>query len=167
MESACCFIGHRNIERASEVQKKLSCELRKLIEQGTTRFIFGDHSEFNTLCYDTVTELMQEYPQIKRVKFRKDYPEITESVKQYFFNGYEDNICPKGVAQSGRASYVERNQAMIMASDICIFYYNKDYQPKRRKESKHSIGTYQPKSGTRIAYEFAISKKKEIVNLYE
>lgn len=56
---------------------------------------------------------------------------------------------------------------MIMASDICIFYYNKDYQPKRRKESKHSIGTYQPKSGTRIAYEFAISKKKEIVNLYE
>ena len=164
MESACCFIGHRNIERASEVQEKLRKELRKLIEQGTTRFIFGDHSEFNTLCYDTVTELMQEYPQIKRVKFRKDYPEITESVKQYFFNGYEDNICPKGVAQSGRASYVERNQAMIMASDICIFYYNKDYQPKRRKESKHS---YQPKSGTRIAYEFAISKKKEIVNLYE
>lgn len=84
MESACCFIGHRNIERASEVQEKLRKELRKLIEQGTTRFIFGDHSEFNTLCYDTVTELMQEYPQIKRVKFRKDYPEITESVKQYF-----------------------------------------------------------------------------------
>lgn len=82
MESACCFIGHRNIERASEVQEKLRKELRKLIEQGTTRFIFGDHSEFNTLCYDTVTELMQEYPQIKRVKFRKDYPEITESVKQ-------------------------------------------------------------------------------------
>jgi uncharacterized phage-like protein YoqJ len=77
MESACCFIGHRNIERASEVQEKLRKELRKLIEQGTTRFIFGDHSEFNTLCYDTVTELMQEYPQIKRVKFRKDYPEIT------------------------------------------------------------------------------------------
>lgn len=83
MESACCFIGHRNIERASEVQEKLRKELRKLIEQGTTRFIFGDHSEFNTLCYDTVTELMQEYPQIKRVKFRKDYPEITESVKQW------------------------------------------------------------------------------------
>lgn len=101
MESACCFIGHRNIERASEVQEKLRKELRKLIEQGTTRFIFGDHSEFFTLCYDTVTELIQEYPQIKRVKFRKDYPEITESVKQYFFNGYEDNICPKGVAQSG------------------------------------------------------------------
>lgn len=50
MESACCFIGHRNIERASEVQEKLRKELRKLIEQGTTRFIFGDHSEFNSLC---------------------------------------------------------------------------------------------------------------------
>ena len=53
MESACCFIGHRNIERASEVQEKLRKELRKLIEQGTTRFIFGDHSEFNTLCRST------------------------------------------------------------------------------------------------------------------
>ena len=163
----CCFIGHRKIKHKKELASRLRDNICYLLEQGVATFLFGDHSEFNTLCYDTVTELMQEYSQIKRVKFRKDYPEITESVKQYFFNGYEDNICPKGVAQSGRASYVERNQAMIIASDICIFYYNKDYQPKRRKESKHSIGTYQPKSGTRIAYEFAISKKKEIVNLYE
>lgn len=97
MEGACCFIGHRNIEKASEVQEKLRKELRKLIEQGTTRFIFGDHSEFNTLCYDTVTELMQEYPQIKRVKFRKDYPEITESVKQYFSMAMKIISVPKGL----------------------------------------------------------------------
>ena len=45
MEGACCFIGHRNIEKASEVQEKLRKELRKLIEQGTTRFIFGDHQK--------------------------------------------------------------------------------------------------------------------------
>lgn len=99
MESACCFIGHRNIERASEVQEKLRKELRKLIEQGTTRFIFGDHSEFNTLCYDTVTELMQEYPQIKRVKFRKDYPEITESVKQYENSGWQTPSSDVGFRQ--------------------------------------------------------------------
>lgn len=161
MESACCFIGHRNIERASEVQEKLRKELRKLIEQGTTRFIFGDHSEFNTLCYDTVTELMQEYPQIKRVKFRKDYPEITESVKQYFFNGYEDNICPKGVAQSGRASYVERNQAMIMASDICIFYSTRTINQNAEKSRNIPQELISPKAAHELLMNLQLVRKKK------
>lgn len=60
----------------------------------------------------------------------------------------------------------KRNQAMIMDSDICVFYCNNEYKPERRKESKRSIGTYQPKSGTLLAYEFAIQKEKEIINLF-
>lgn len=163
----CCFIGHRKIENYSEVQAKLQRILTDLIEQGVTKFIFGDHSQFDSLCYDVVTRLKENYPEIQRIKYRKDYQEISESVKKYFLNGFEDNICPDGVAKAGKASYVERNQAMITASDVCVFYYNENYQPKRRKESKRSIGTYQPKSGTRLAYEFAVSKDKENINLYE
>ena len=166
-QEVCCFIGHRKIENASEIRIKLSEILTKLIKQGITKFIFGDHSQFNDLCYDTVTELKEEYPHIERIKFRKDYQEISESVKKYFLDGFEDNICPDGVAKAGKASYVERNQAMITASEVCIFYYNENYQPERRKESKRSISTYQPKSGTRLAYEFATSKSKIIINLYE
>lgn len=166
-QKTCCFIGHRRIENLSEVQVKLQRILTELIEQGVKKFIFGDHSQFNDLCYDVVSELKKNIPEIQRIKFRKDYQEISDSVKKYFLDGFEDNICPEGVAKAGKASYVERNQAMITASDVCIFYYNENYQPERRKESKRSIGTYQPKSGTRIAYEFAVSKDKEIINLYE
>ncbi len=163
----CCFIGHRKIENFAETQVKLEKILKDLIKQGVVRFIFGDHSQFNDLCYDNVTKLKNDYPYIERIKFRKDYQEISESVKKYFIEGFEDNICPEGVGKAGKASYVERNQAMILASDVCIFYYNENYQPERRKVSKRSIGTYQPKSGTKLAYEFAISKKKEIINLNE
>lgn len=43
----------------------------------------------------------------------------------------------------------------------------KTERPKdRRKESKRSIGTYQPKSGTLLAYEFAVHNNKEIINLF-
>lgn len=60
---------------------------------------------------------------------------------------------------SGRGSYVERNQAMIDDSDICVFYYDENYLPLRRKNSPRDISDYQPKSGTRIAYEYAIKKE--------
>ena len=166
-QKTCCFIGHRKIENHSEVQEKLQSILTELIEHGVTKFIFGDHSQFNDLCYDVVSELKKNNANIQRIKFRKDYQEISDSVKKYFLDGFEDNICPDGVAKAGKASYVERNQAMITASDVCIVYYNENYQPERRKESKRSISLYQPKSGTRLAYEFAVSKDKEIINLYE
>ena len=166
-QKTCCFIGHRKIENHSEVQEKLQSILTELIEHGVTKFIFGDHSQFNDLCYDVVSELKKNNANIQRIKFRKDYQKISDSVKKYFLDGFEDNICPDGVAKAGKASYVERNQAMITASDVCIVYYNENYQPERRKESKRSISLYQPKSGTRLAYEFAVSKDKEIINLYE
>lgn len=165
-EKTCCFIGHRKIENRSEIQAKLQHILTELVEQGVTKFIFGDHSQFDSLCYDTVTQLKEKHPEIQRIKYRKDYQEISDSVKKYFLEGFEDNICPDGVAKAGKASYVERNQAMISSSDVCIFYYNANYQPERRKESKRSISDYQPKSGTRLAYEFAESKSKKIINLY-
>ena len=41
--------------------------------------------------------------------------------RQFLIVGYEESICPKGVGSAGRASYVERNQAMIRESDVCIF----------------------------------------------
>lgn len=64
---------------------------------------------------------------------------------------------------SGKASYVERNQAMIDNSDYCIFHYNENYKPQPRKQSKRDITYYQPKSGTTIAYKYAKQKKKEIL----
>lgn len=163
----CCFIGHRKTEETTSLKAELRRVLCDLTEKGADTFIFGDHSEFNTLCYNEVTKLKNEYPQIRRIKFRKDYQDIDESKKKYFLDGYEDNICPDSIANAGKAVYVQRNRAMIDTSDCCIFYYDENYKPERRKETKRSLTDYQPKSGTRLAFEYARSKNKTIINIFK
>ena len=166
MENSVCFIGHRKIECTPELRERLQSILLDLVENGTTNFIFGDHSAFDSLCYELVTELKEKYPEIKRINFRKDYEDTDDYTMQFLIAGYEESICPKGVGSAGRASYVERNQAMIRESDVCIFYYDKNYQPNRRKTSRRDLFDYQPKSGTALAFQYAKSKKKTIINCF-
>lgn len=79
-----------------------------LLEQGVATFLFGDHSEFNTLCYKVVSELREVYPQIRRIHYRTDYPDADAYTMQFLLDGYEDSICPDGVAAAGKSAYVER-----------------------------------------------------------
>lgn len=51
---------------------------------------------------------------------------------------------------------------MIKDSDYCIFYYDKNYIAKHR----YKIDITR-KSGTKVAYEFAIKCQKKIINLFE
>lgn len=71
------------------------------------------------------------------------------------------------MAKAGRASYVERNQEMINKSDFCIFYYDENYLPPRRKNSRRDLFDYQPKSGTVVAYEYALKKQTVIFNVFD
>ena len=166
MERSVCFIGHRKINDTPKLRERLQSILLDLVENGTTNFIFGDHSAFDSLCYELVTELKEKYPEIKRINFRKDYEDTDDYTMQFLIKGYEESICPKDVGNAGRASYVKRNQAMIRESDVCIFYYDENYQPSRRKTSRHDICNYQPKSGTALAYAYAESKMKRIINCF-
>ena len=86
---------------------------------------------------------------------------------EILIKGFEDSICPKGVSNAGIASYAERNQAIIRESDICVFQYDENYLTKRQKMSKRSVSDYQPKSGTAVAYEYAVSKNKNIINIFK
>ena len=122
-----CFIGHRRVEVTEELCSALRAVLLELIREGATDFLFGDHSQFNDLCYDAVTALRGDFPQLRRIKYRTDNPKLSDYAKQIFLDGYEDNICPAGIAAAGRAAYVERNQAMIHESDVCVFYYEPSY----------------------------------------
>ena len=158
----CCFIGHRKIKHKKELASRLRDNICYLLEQGVATFLFGDHSEFNTLCYKVVSELREVYPQIRRIHYRTDYPDADAYTMQFLLDGYEDSICPDGVAAAGKAAYVERNQAMIRASDFCVFYYNNEYLPASRKESKKAITSYQPKSGTGLAFDYAKAHGKTI-----
>ena len=92
----CCFIGHRRIKHKKELASRLRDNICYLLEQGVATFLFGDHSEFNTLCYEVVSELREVYPKIRRIHYRTDYPDADAYTMQFLLDGYEDSICPDG-----------------------------------------------------------------------
>ena len=164
---AACFFGHRKIDKTPELIERLRKAIEVLItEKGVNVFYFGSKSEFDDLCHQVVTELKGKYPRIKRIYVRSAFQHIPDWYEDSLLEHYEETYFPERMEKAGKASYVERNQEMINKSDYCIVYYDENYLPPRRKNSRRDITDYQPKSGTAVAYDYAVKKKKEIINVY-
>ncbi len=166
VESTCCFIGHRRIKESPELREKLAQLIDQLItESNIDTFLFGSKSEFNSLCYEMVTEAKEKHPHIRRIYIRAEFPYIDESYKSFLLERYEDTYFPEHMISAGKSVYVERNCRMINFSQICVFYYSPDYAPPKRKASRRSIAEYQPNSGTKIAWDHAVKKGKTVINV--
>ena len=169
-----CFIGHRKIEQSIELKQRVEEIIKDLIKnKGVNIFLFGNRSEFDDFCHSIVTGLQKNHPQIKRIMYtcRTEYACMKEEKEEreriaravtkrdITYKDYDGAMMSDRLWLAGKASYVERNQDMINASDYCAFYYNENYQPPKRKYSKRDILEYQPKSGTKLAFEYACQKK--------
>ena len=176
----CSFFGHRTIDVTNELKQKVKQTIEDLIvKHNVSTFLFGSRSEFNDLCHLVVTELKEKYPSIRRIAYtcssescileseRKKWEKIYSNTykREIHLLGVEGEVEHKTKYTAGRASYVERNQAMINDSDYCVFYYDETYKPEIRRYSQRSIGYYQPKSGTALAYAYARQKKKFLINI--
>lgn len=154
-DKTCCFFGHRTINETEELKSKLIEVIEKLIvDEKVDTFLFGSKSRFNSLCLELVTEIKEKYPHIKRVYVRAEYPDINEQYTNYLLENYEDTYYPEHIRDSGRAAYVERNCEMINKSKYCIVYYDEPNAPTTRK------------SGTKIALDYALRHKKNILNAF-
>lgn len=62
------FIGHRKINYSETLKEKVKKIVENLIiNENADTFLFGSKSEFDTLCYEVVTELQAKYNLIRRV----------------------------------------------------------------------------------------------------
>ena len=164
----CCFFGHRKIDKTLELKERLLSEIENLItNENVTKFLFGSKSQFDDYCYEIVSELKEKHSHIKRVYVRSDNQHIPDWYEDSLLEHYEETYFPEHMAKAGRASYVERNQEMINKSDACICYYDENYLPPKRKNSRRDLFDYQPKSGTAVAYEYALKKKVKIINVFK
>lgn len=174
MGKTCSFFGHRKIEITEKLKRKLDIQIEFLIEEkGVDTFLFGSRSQFDDLCHERVTLLQAKYPHIKRIAYvcgseyacmedeREELERITRTVTKWDikYKAYDGVRKSERLCGAGRASYVERNQDMINASDYCVFYEDPYYLVSKR-------------SGTRLALEYAYQKKRggkdiTIINLYE
>ncbi len=162
----CCFFGHRKMTETDELKSRLYNEIETLITYKKVHtFLFGSKSQFDDLCYKIVTELKEKYPHIKRIYVRAEFPYIDDSYKKYLLESYEDTYYPSKMIDAGKAAYEERNYEMINNSRYCICYYDENYMPPRRKNSRRDLTDYQPKSGTGIAFDYARKKELNIINL--
>lgn len=164
----CCFFGHRKIKETPELESKLIEVIEDLIiNRDVTSFLFGSKSEFDLYCKSILDRLKEKHPHIKRVYVRSAFQHIPAWYEDSLLEHYEDTYFPEQIENSGRASYVERNQDMIDHSQYCVVYYDENYLPPRRKNSRRDLTDYRPKSGTKVAYNYAVRKNKEIINVYE
>ena len=151
-ERTCCFIGRRKIEDTLELRRELYDSIERLItDEKVDTFLLGSKSRFNDLCYELLTAIKEKHPHIKRIYVRAEYSYIDDSYKEYLLKYYEDTYYPEKIIGAGKAVYVERNCEMINNSRFCIFYYDEQNAPTTRK------------SGTKIALDYAVRNKKEII----
>ena len=123
----CCFFGHRKIKETEVLRNKVYTAIEELIrDYNVNVFLFGSKSEFDDLCHKLVTELMEKHPRIIRIYVRSAFQYIPDWYEESLLKNYEDTYYPKQIENSGRASYVERNQEMINKSTFCVIYYD-DY----------------------------------------
>ena len=163
---SCCFFGHRKINETPELIERLTRTVESIItDKGVNTFYFGSKSQFDDLCHKVVTELKEKHPHIKRIYVRSAFQHIPDWYEKSLLENNEGTYFPEHMENAGRASYVERNQEMINHSKFCVVYYDENYLPPRRKNGRRDLFDYQPKSGTAVAYDYAVKKKKEIINV--
>lgn len=96
--------------------------LELITEKNVDTFLFGSRSEFDELCYETVSELKNLYPHIRRVYVRAEYPYIDEEYRNYLLKSYEEAYYPERIVGAGKAVCAERNYEMVDKSAICVVY---------------------------------------------
>lgn len=166
------FIGHREIGKTKELVKRLSDVITSLIvQESADTFLFGSKSEFDSLCHSIVSTLKEIYPHIQRVYVRAEYEFIDTSYTDYLLTYYEKTLYPKQVHNSGKLSYVKRNQVMVDRCDVLVTYCDPNYNPPQKNAHNTMSGVVHAqrknKSGTVFAVTYAQQRKKQIINLFE
>ena len=167
---ACSFFGHRDASQTEELKEKVRETVERLIvEEGIDTFLFGSRSKFDELCHMVVTELKEKYPRIQRIAYLCKHENACfagagageqRRIKEFtgrdvYVPEYEEIKKSSRGNSAGRVAYVERNYLMIDESKYIIFFLNGNRQ------------SYKKKSGTTIAYQYAIKTEKAIYNVAE
>lgn len=172
---SCCFIGHRDAIINKNLIEQLRLTIEKLIcNDEVTDFIFGSNSVFSNVCHLIVTDLKENYPYINRIAYcseneyfcleseREQKEAQLSSVlkKEIRLFGFEKGYTP--IIQSNVSKKLDdKIMAMIDDSDYCIFYCNE----KELSSFANRYDLFHTTNKTAVAYEYAMSKNKEIINM--
>ncbi len=148
----CSFFGHRDVEITESLYATTVAEIKKSVDFGCRTFYFGGYGDFDDLCYEIVSQIREEQPdlEIKRIYCVAQEKYLWKKVRYFNAEDYDELIYLQPSFEGWYKSIYFRNCAMIDKSDYVIFY----------AEDKENSGAFK-------AYKYAKKKKdKEIVNLF-
>ena len=147
-EKICSFFGHRDVEITDELLAKTTAEIEKSVDFGCRIFYFGGFSDFDALCYQIVTKLKEQTPEIKRVFCVPLEKYIRKNAPYFKREDYDEIIYLQPTLEGWYKSIYFRNCAMIDNSDLIIFCV----------EERKNSGAYK-------TYEYAQKKRKFSINV--
>ena len=151
-DKICSFFGHSEIEVTEKLYASTLTEIMKLIDLGCRIFYFGGYGLFDDLCYQIVTKIKQENPNlsIQRIYCVSQERYLRKKCPYFKREDYDEVIYLIPSFEGWYKSIYFRNCAMIDESDFIVFY----------AEEREKSGAYK-------AYQYAKKKKnKYIVNLW-
>lgn len=84
------FIGHRHIRSENSLLQIIHREIYTLIARKCVdTFLFGSRSQFDDICLKIVSDMKTEFPHIKRIYVRAEYPVISKSYTDYLLRIYD------------------------------------------------------------------------------
>lgn len=98
-----CFIGHRNVDNPEELVPRIHEITRRLISCGADTFLFGSKSQFDKICLNTITDLKQDFPSLKRIYIRAEYPVIDSNYQAYLCSFTRKPISPRTLKKPDEA----------------------------------------------------------------
>lgn len=152
-EKICSFFGHREVDITDRLYATTTAEIERAVGLGCRTFYFGGYGAFDHLCYEIVTKINNENPdlKIKRIYCVSQERYLRKNVRYFNRGDYDEIIYLMPSFEGWYKSIYFRNCAMIDQSDFIIFY----------AESKEDSGAYK-------AYKYAKRKRdKQIINLWE
>ena len=119
MMSVCTFFGH------SECYGLDAAVLRSAIEdfinRGVTKFLVGNHGQFDGMVFSCLQELSKDYPEISYSVALAYLPTHKEAYDIY----HGHSFYPEG-QEIGPAKFAieRRNRYLIDSADVCLCYVN-------------------------------------------
>ena len=150
-KKSCSIFGHSKIEVTENLKARLTLTFEKLIAKENVRyFYFGGFGEFDDFCWQVITKLREKYVDIKRIFCLSDPRHLRLSKRPKWINNenYEEITYLDLDFDYYYTRIYFRNCEIINRSDFVVFYVN-----------------HTERSGAYKALQYAIKKKKQIINI--
>ena len=150
------FVGSDSFEQTPVVMIRLYNAIKKLIvEEGSCLFFFTNVGTFDFACWQVVSLLKTEYPNIKRIYAQTGYESNRDGLQDLELC-YDKILDFHSVCETELFAPYVRNRFMIGLCDVLVTYFDaKELQRRPRIESL-----------TESTIKYAKRFKRRIIDLY-